>query len=138
MDGQPRRREAERADLDGLLGQLPHLGQVLGGGRLAVGAALAHHVDPQRRVRQVSGHVDVPLARFEGIHVLREGLPVPRQAVGHHDTGMSSTPAITSTSTSWSSWRHGAKPTPQLPITTVVTPCADDGVNRSDQIDWPS
>ncbi len=52
--------------------------------------------------------------------------------------GMSSTPAITSTSTSWSSWRHGAKPTPQLPITTVVTPCADDGVNRSDQMDWPS
>ncbi len=41
---------------------------------------------------------------------------------------MSSTPAITSTSTSWSSARHGAKPTPQLPITAVVTPCADDGV----------
>lgn len=52
--------------------------------------------------------------------------------------GMSSTPAITSTSTSWSDWRHGAKPTPQLPITTVVTPCADDGVSRSDQTAWPS
>jgi IMP dehydrogenase/GMP reductase len=52
--------------------------------------------------------------------------------------GMSSTPAITSTSTSWSSARHGAKPTPQLPITTVVTPFADDGVNRSDQMAWPS
>ena len=52
--------------------------------------------------------------------------------------GMSSTPAITSTSTSWSSWRHGAKPTPQLPTTTVVTPCADDGVRRSDQMAWPS
>ena len=48
--------------------------------------------------------------------------------------GMSSTPAITSTSTSWSSVRHGAKPTPQLPITAVVTPCADDGVMRSDQM----
>ena len=52
--------------------------------------------------------------------------------------GMSSTPAITSTSTSWSSVRHGAKPTPQLPITAVVTPCADDGVSRSDQMAWPS
>jgi hypothetical protein len=52
--------------------------------------------------------------------------------------GMSSTPAITSTSTSWSSWRQGAKPTPQLPITTVVTPCADEGVRRSDQMDCPS
>ena len=30
--------------------------------------------------------------------------------------------------------RHGAKPTPQLPITAVVTPCADDGVRRSDQM----
>ena len=52
--------------------------------------------------------------------------------------GMSSTPAITSTSTSWSSARHGAKPTPQLPITAVVTPCADDGVMRSDQMACPS
>jgi hypothetical protein len=25
--------------------------------------------------------------------------------------------------------RAGAKPTPQLPITTVVTPCHDDGVS---------
>ena len=49
--------------------------------------------------------------------------------------GMSSTPAITSTRMSWSSWRHGAKPTPQLPITTVVTPFADEGVIRSDQMD---
>ena len=52
--------------------------------------------------------------------------------------GMSSTPAMTSTRTSWSSWRHGAKPTPQLPITTVVMPCADDGVSRSDQMACPS
>ena len=52
--------------------------------------------------------------------------------------GMSSTPAIRSTSVSWSSARHGAKPTPQLPITAVVTPCADDGVMRSDQMAWPS
>ena len=69
------------------LASFAHLGQVLGGGRLAVGAALAHHVDPQRRVRQIRRDVDVPLARIEGVHVLREGLPVPRQAVGHHHTG---------------------------------------------------
>ena len=48
VDRQPRRRETESTDLDGFLGQFPHLGEVLGGGRLAVGAALAHHVDPQR------------------------------------------------------------------------------------------
>ncbi len=69
------------------LASCPHLGQVLGGGRLAVGAALAHHVDPQRRVRQVGRHVDVPFACVEGVQVFGEGLPVPRQAIGHHDAG---------------------------------------------------
>jgi len=43
---------------------------------------------------------------------------------------MSSTPSITVTSNAWSSARHGAKPTPQLPITTVVTPCAEEGLSR--------
>ena len=32
----------------------------------------------------------------------------------------------------------GAKPTPQLPMTTVVTPCHDDGIRRSSQVAWPS
>ena len=34
--------------------------------------------------------------------------------------------------------RTGAKPTPQLPITTVVTPCHDDGVTCLSQQTWPS
>ena len=37
--------------------------------------------------------------------------------------GMSSTPSISSTSFSRSAGLQGAKPTPQLPITAVVTPC---------------
>ena len=32
----------------------------------------------------------------------------------------------------------GAKPTPQLPATTVVTPCHDDGIMRSPHEAWPS
>ena len=40
---------------------------------------------------------------------------------------MSSTPSISSMRRSRSSGRHGANPTPQLPITTVVTPCHADG-----------
>ena len=32
----------------------------------------------------------------------------------------------------------GAKPTPQLPITTVVTPCQIDGVSSGSQVTWPS
>ena len=41
--------------------------------------------------------------------------------------GMSSTPSISATSHSRLSGATGAKPTPQLPITTVVTPCQQDG-----------
>ncbi len=51
---------------------------------------------------------------------------------------MSSTPSISRTSRSWSSALQGAKPTPQLPITTVVTPCQDEGCIRSSQVAWPS
>ena len=50
--------------------------------------------------------------------------------------GMSSTPSISSISQSWRSGRTGAKPTPQLPITTVVTPCQHDGRERSGPR-WP-
>ena len=83
-------------------------------------------------------HIDIAAAGIKGVEEFGEGLRIPRQAVDHDDAGMSSTPAITSTSTSWSSARHGANPTPQLPITAVVTPWAEDGVIRSDQMAWPS
>ena len=52
--------------------------------------------------------------------------------------GMSSTPSISPMSHSWRSGATGAKPTPQLPITTVVTPCQHDGVSRSSHEAWPS
>lgn len=41
--------------------------------------------------------------------------------------GMSSTPSITEISQSRLSGLTGAKPMPQLPMTTVVTPCAVEG-----------
>ena len=52
--------------------------------------------------------------------------------------GMSSTPSINSISRSRSCGRTGAKPTPQLPITAVVTPCQLDGCSRESQVAWPS
>ncbi len=52
--------------------------------------------------------------------------------------GMSSTPSISPISHSWRSGATGAKPTPQLPITTVVTPCQHDGVSVSSHVAWPS
>ncbi len=87
MDHQPRRRETQRPGLDGLLGQRAHPGQILFGGGFAVGAALAHHIHPQRRVRQVGRDVDVPPSRLQGVQVFGEGLPGPGQAVGHHHPG---------------------------------------------------
>lgn len=53
-------------------------------------------------------------------------------------SGMSSTPSISLTRLSRSASRQGAKPTPQLPVTTVVTPWLDEGVRVSDQVSWPS
>ena len=43
------------------------------------------------------------------------------------EPGMSSTPSISSMRRSWSAGRTGANPTPQLPMTTVVTPCQRRG-----------
>ncbi len=34
--------------------------------------------------------------------------------------------------------RTGAKPTPQLPNTAVVTPCQDEGASSASQVAWPS
>ena len=50
------------------------------------------------------------------------------------EPGMSSTPSISSMSHSWRSAAAGAKPTPQLPITTVVTPCHELGVTHGSQV----
>ena len=49
-------------------------------------------------------------------------------------SGMSSTPSI-SVMRAWRcSSRAGAKPTPQLPITTLVTPWPDEGASRFSQV----
>ena len=52
--------------------------------------------------------------------------------------GMSSTPSISPMSHSWRSGATGAKPTPQLPMTTVVTPCQHDGDSSGSHVAWPS
>ena len=51
---------------------------------------------------------------------------------------MSSTPSMSWMSHSSVPGRTGANPTPQLPITTVVTPWLDDGWSMSSQVTWPS
>ncbi|CNK44319.1 Uncharacterised protein [Mycobacterium tuberculosis] len=52
--------------------------------------------------------------------------------------GMSSTPSINSINHSSVPGRTGAKPTPQLPVTTVVTPWPLDGSSKLSQLTCPS
>src|ERR1700719_2615581 len=51
---------------------------------------------------------------------------------------MSSTPSIKPMSHAWRSGFTGANPTPQLPITIVVTPCQQLGVSSGSQVTCPS
>jgi len=53
-------------------------------------------------------------------------------------SGMSSTPSMSLIAISRCSGRIGANPTPQLPITTVVTPCPLEGDSTCSQVTWPS
>ncbi len=52
--------------------------------------------------------------------------------------GMSSTPSIRSIRSACRPLRSGAKPTPQLPIISVVTPWWMLGEKVSSQLAWPS
>jgi hypothetical protein len=52
--------------------------------------------------------------------------------------GMSSTPSISADQLGLLARASGAKPTPQLPITTVVTPWWMLGLKVSSQLAWPS
>ena len=52
--------------------------------------------------------------------------------------GMSSTPSIRLISQAWRAGSAGAKPTPQFPITIVVTPCQHEGDSSESQETWPS
>ena len=72
-------------------------------------------------------------SRYSGKLSQFQGRPSARTAFG-----MSSTPSMRRTNRSRSAARHGAKPTPQLPITTVVTPWAEEGASCDVHIAWPS
>ena len=82
-----RRGKAERAGADACLGQRRHLLAIMLRRPLAIGAALAHDIDAQRRVWHLRGDVDIVVPCLECIEVVRKAVPVPRQAFGQHDLG---------------------------------------------------
>ena len=82
-----RGREAERPGAQAFAGELGHAPAVLLGGGLAVGAALAHHIDAQGGMRHLGGDIDIVGTVGDGIEEIREAVPVPRQAFAQHDFG---------------------------------------------------
>ena len=122
-----------------LLDQRGHRRHVGGRRRLAIDAALAHdedaqaaHAAPGSRSRCRSAAA-ASASRYSGKLCQFHGTPSRITS-----SGMSSTPSMTLISVSRSCGRQGAKPTPQLPISTVVTPWPEDGVKRSSQVTCPS
>jgi len=76
-----RRREAERARGDALLHERGHLRDVEGSGGRVIRAALAHHVRAHRTVRHLCAEVHAEAAPLERVEILREGLPLPLDAL---------------------------------------------------------
>ena len=74
-------REPEPAGDDALASQVGHCRDIARCGVLVVGAALAHHVEPQCSVGYLRGNVDVVGAGVDGIEELGERVPVPRKAL---------------------------------------------------------
>src|SRR5205814_7299567 len=75
-----RRREPERAGLYTGRGDATHLGDLVCGRRFAVGAPLPHHEQAQRSVTHLRGEVDVVRTALERVEIVRDAVPVPRQA----------------------------------------------------------
>ena len=82
-----RGREAEGPGPQPFRGEFGHAPSVLLGGGLAVGAALAHHIDPQGSVRHLSRDIGIVGTCGNGIEEIREAVPVPRQSFAQHDFG---------------------------------------------------
>jgi len=87
VDEQPRSRKADRAGVERFARDRRHLGEVIGGSRLPVYAALAHHVDSQGTVRQQGSYIDVARAGLQRGKILWESFPVPGQTLGHDRAG---------------------------------------------------
>ena len=115
-----------------------HDRHLVGGGDV-VAPALAEDVGAQRAVGEEGGDVEHAVHALDLVEVLGEGLPVPRHALVQGGAGdvldalheLDQPVAVLDA-------RAGAKPTPQLPITTVVTPCQPDGETSGSQVTWPS
>ena len=111
---------------------------VVGGGGLVGRAALAHDERAHGAVRDLRGDVEGARELVEHVEVLADGLPVPADGLAQRRAGDAFDAFHEADEPVVAVGRGGANPTPQLPITTVVTPCQIDGVSSGSHVAWPS
>ena len=123
----------------GLGRQAAHGRRVVLRGILQAGGPLTHDVEAERPVGKLRAQVDVMWSLLDSVEVLGEALPRPLDALVEDGAGdvlhtlhERDQPVVRVEADT------GAKPTPQLPITAVVTPCQLDGVMRESHVAWPS
>ena len=105
-------------------------------GRRALGGLLAHDVEPHRRVTDERADVDRHAAPLDGVEVLAGRSRTASRRRARRRAASMLMPSTFSSVRRMSSrccGRVGATPKPQLPITTVVTPCHGEIVSMRSQ-----
>ncbi len=80
-------READGSRFHRCANQIPHFRDIVIGRVFIGNRPVAHDINPQRVMADVNGDIDRALPRFEGIHVVGEAVPVPRQTLGQRGAG---------------------------------------------------
>ena len=108
-------------------GDLAHLGDVA---LVGVLQAMARSPMTKTRTAACGSRAQMSMSRGRRSSASRycgKDLPLPSQAFVHHGAGDVFDAFHQLDQPLRSAGLQGAKPTPQLPITAVVTPCQDDG-----------
>ncbi len=124
--------EAVGPRIHGLAEEARDLPRLAGGGG-ALHGLLAHHVVPEGGERGEERQVHRRRAARGRVHVLGKGLPVPGDAPLEHLVGNGLDVDEVAHGDLPGGREAGREATPQLPITTLVTPCQDEGVTAPSQ-----
>ena len=86
--GGARRGEAHGAGMQRFLGEAGHLLDLAFGRDFGMlGAAITHHVEAQRAVWELRGHVDRAIHRGQRVEIVGEGFPVELHALAENGAG---------------------------------------------------
>jgi hypothetical protein len=96
----------------------------------ACGGLIAHHEKAQGGQRHQETDVQGSTAPGYGVIVLGKGSHSHETPLSSTSYGIASTLTRSHAITPRSALRHGATPTPQFPISTLVTPCEHEDISR--------